>query len=97
MFKRCLMLIWLVLPAIAAADLRTVHVENEGKVYISSRGRVRRRHRGDSMRCSARLRPDSGVLRAGSSRLANVERDGERGFYIVNRGCVLFFCKTLKR
>ncbi len=27
----------------------------------------------------------------------DTEVDGQPGYYVVNRGCVLFFCKTLKR
>ncbi len=27
----------------------------------------------------------------------DTEIDGQPGYYVVNRGCVLFFCKTLKR
>ena len=79
-----------------AADLRSIDVTYDGKVYefesivwfgtgIDETYEV-------FSRWDYSTRFSSAVAEA-----RDTEVDGQPGYYVVNRGCVLFFCKTLKR
>ncbi len=82
--------------AASAADLRSIDVTYDGKLYefesivwfgtgIDETFEV-------FSRWDYSTRFSSAVVEA-----RDTEIDGQSGYYVVNRGCVLFFCKTLKR
>lgn len=98
MLKRCLILLTLLTPAMAgAAEMRTLHVENEGKRYVMQSEAV----------FDVGLEPlyevflDYELSPQFSSWIVdarNIEReDGQRGYFIENRGCVMFLCQSTVR
>ncbi len=88
--------LFLVASATTAADLRSIDVSYDGTRYefesvvwfstgIDETYTV-------FSRWDYSTRFSSAVVEA-----RDTEIDGQSGYYVVNRGCVLFFCKTLKR
>lgn len=80
----------------SAADLRSIDVDYNGKVYefesvVWFKTGINETYKVFS-HWDYSTRFSSAVVEA-----RDTEIDGQPGYYVVNRGCVLFFCKTLKR
>lgn len=95
--------LWFILPifltpvAAGAAEMRTLHVEHEGKRYVMQSEAVFY----VGLEALYEVFLDYELSPQFSSWIVearNVERDdGQRGYFIQNRGCLMFLCQTAVR
>ncbi len=98
MRKRWLILLTLLTPVFAgAAEMRTLHVEHQGKRYVMQSVAVFDAGLEElyAVFLDYELSPQfsSWIVEA-----RNLEReDGQRGYFIQNRGCLMFLCQSTVR